>query len=94
MFQFVEQKVSLMTQLIIYIFNSYKEGSRCTNKEKKLPFMLKCIIRFVAIKFQKKVTYVISLFVMFLMNNWRGAMSIKNNGILIIVYIRLALHYN
>ena len=39
MFQFVAQKVSLMTQLKIDIFDSYKEGSSCTNKAKKLPFM-------------------------------------------------------
>ena len=54
MFHFVAQKVTLMIQLKINTFNSYKEGSSCTNEVKKLPFMQRCIISFVAIKFLKE----------------------------------------
>ena len=54
MFYFVEQNVTLMTQLKINMIKSYKECPSCTNEVKKLHFMQKCIIRFVSIIFLKK----------------------------------------
>ena len=54
MFNFVAQKVTLMTQLIIKTLKGSKESPSCTNEVKKLPFMQKWSSRIVAIKFLKE----------------------------------------
>ena len=51
MFYFVAQKVTLMTQLKINIFNSYQERPSSTNEVKKLPFMQRWHSRIMTIKF-------------------------------------------
>ena len=54
MFHFVVQKVTLMRQLNINIIEGYKESPSCISEAKKLPYMKKCLSRFVSIKLLKE----------------------------------------
>ena len=96
LFHCMAQKVTLIVQLKLNIITGHKESPSCTTGVNKLPFMQKCLSRFVTIKFVKEnvmcnVWWMLCL--MFFIDYWRRTMSIQYKIFWIVVRIILDLEW-